>query len=73
LSGSLGDRVTCNTIVRTQAYGIVDTASGGGNRVSGNAINEGPVGIYDDASAAGDVLIPNVFVNVTATTMSNPF
>jgi nitrous oxidase accessory protein NosD len=75
LDGSLGDRVTSNTIMRTQTYGIADTNSrGGGNQISGNTINESPIGIFFDASAAaaGDVITVNTFLNVTTTTSSTP-
>ena len=73
LSGSLGDRVTGNTIMRSQAYGIADTASRGGNQISGNTINESPLGIYDQgATLAGDVITPNTFLNVITTISATP-
>ncbi|HZR24021.1 MAG TPA: NosD domain-containing protein [Vicinamibacterales bacterium] len=74
LDGSQGDRVTSNTIVRTETYGIADTNSRGGNQLSGNTINGAPIGLFFDASAsaAGDVVTTNTYLNVVTTTSSTP-
>jgi parallel beta-helix repeat protein len=69
--GSGGNIVSGNIIVRPITIAIVDNASHGGNKITGNTIRQAPTGIFG-ISTADDVINPNTFYTTTVLTTQAP-
>ena len=68
LNQSSNNTATANEI-RIEVQGIVDEASGGGNSITTNNLNDGQICMYlDSTSNAADTVLPNTFQNCTVTT-----
>jgi parallel beta-helix repeat protein len=63
--------VRSNTVVRSVRVGIVDQWSEGGNTITGNTINQAPIGIFF-LNVMNDVINPNTYFNVTVLTTTGP-
>jgi hypothetical protein len=68
LNSASGVTANGNSIFDTsnQAISINDNSGGGGNVVTGNAINEGNCGISSGNAASSDVFLPNTVYNMAA-------
>jgi parallel beta-helix repeat protein len=69
-TGAARNTVRLNTIIRAVRIGIIDTFSGGGNVITGNTINQTPVGIWTYLPA-GDTINPNTFYNTKRLNVDN--
>ncbi len=69
--GAARNIVKTNTVVRSVQVGIVDMWSEGGNVITGNTINQSPIGIWTYATL-NDVINPNTFFNVDVLNASGP-
>ena len=70
-NGTSRTNVKSNTIIRSVRVGIVDQFSEGGNTITGNTINQAPIGIFLLATM-NDVINPNTYFNVDVLTTTGP-
>jgi parallel beta-helix repeat protein len=66
------DTVQANVLNEASVDGILDQNSFGGNIITKNTVNEAAFGVFADASAAADTLVPNILFNVVVTVDPNP-
>ena len=69
-NGSARTNVKSNTIIRSVLAAIVNAYSHGGNVITGNLINQSPIGIFGLNALPDDVVNPNTFYNTKVLTTS---
>ena len=68
--GGNGNKAANNTVTKSDESGIY--VHGNNNKVTGNTIQDAPIGVFKITGSTGTVIQGNVFINVLIATVDPP-